>query len=160
MISRRESLLILGAPALEWLAPRHASASRLLVVVTQKTSALSDLSLRELKRLYQSEPVNGPDGNPLVPLNQVLGTPARVDFDQLVLKMSPDVVARYWVDRKIRGQTGAPKAIPSLDLLRRAVAGVPGTLTYLSANDVTAELKVVTVDSKRPTDAGYVLQIQ
>lgn len=160
MISRRQSLLLLGAPALDSLLPGRAAAAHLLVVVTRKTSSLTDLSLRELKRLYQSEQVDGPDGTPLIPLNQAIGTPARVHFDQVVLGMSPDAVARYWVDRKIRGQTGSPKAIPSLDLLRRAVASVAGTLTYLSASDVTADLKVVTVDSKRPTDAGYVLQLQ
>ena len=161
---RRHCLLTLGAPALTFaldaLSPRSALAASLLIVVTQKASVLTDLSLRELKRLYQSEPVNGPDGSLLVPLNQAPGTPARVAFDQLVLKMSPDAMARYWIDRKIRGQTAAPRSVPSLDLLRRAVASVPGTLTYLAASDVTPELKVLTIDGKRPTDPGYVLLVQ
>ena len=96
-------------------------------------------------------------GTPLIPLNRPVGSPARVAFDQLVLKMNPDEVGRYWIDRKIRGQTGAPKAIPSLELLRRAVASVAGTLTYLSASELTADLMIVNVDGKRPTEAGYPL---
>jgi len=163
MLSRRSTLMALSTPglmlALGDLGLVHAAPANALVIVTQKSSALSDLTLRELKRLYQSEQVNGPDGTPIIPLNRPTGSPARVAFDQLVLKMDPDEVGRYWIDRKIRGQTGAPKAIPSLDLLRRAVASVAGTLTYLSAAEVTADLKVVSVDGKSPTDAGYPLSL-
>jgi hypothetical protein len=163
MLSRRSTLMALSTPglmlALGDLGLVHAAPANALVIVTQKSSALSDLTLRELKRLYQSEQVNGPDGTQIIPLNRPAGSPARVAFDQLVLKMDPDEVGRYWIDRKIRGQTGAPKAIPSLDLLRRAVASVAGTLTYLSAAEVTADLKVVSVDGKSPTDAGYPLSL-
>jgi ABC-type phosphate transport system substrate-binding protein len=161
MLSRRSTLIALSTPglilALGEVVLAHAAPANALVIVTQKNSALGDLTLRELKRLYQSEQVNGPDGAPIIPLNRPTGSPARVAFDQLVLKMDPDEVGRYWIDRKIRGQTGAPKAIPSLDLLRRAVASVTGTLTYLSASELTADLKVVNVDGKHPTEAGYPL---
>jgi hypothetical protein len=163
MLSRRSTLMALSTPglmlALGDLGLVHAAPANALVIVTQRSSALSDLSLRELKRMYQSEQVNGPDGTPIIPLNRPVGSPARVAFDQLVLKMDPDEVGRYWIDRKIRGQTGAPKAIPSLDLLRRAVASVAGTLTYLSASELTADLKIVSVDGKSPTDAGYPLSL-
>ena len=162
MLSRRSTLIALSTSALNLalgeLLPVHAAAANVLVIVTQKSSSLSDLTLRELKRLYQSEQVNGPEGTPLIPLNHPAGSPARMAFDQLVLKMNPDEMGRYWIDRKIRGQTGAPKAIPSLELLRRAVASVPGTLTYLSTAELTADLKVVNVDGKRPTDTGYPLR--
>jgi hypothetical protein len=162
MLSRRSTLIALSTPALILalgeLVPVHAAPPNALVIVTQKSSALSDLTLRELKRLYQSEQVNGPDGKPLIPLNHPAGSPARVAFDQLVLKMDQDEVGRYWIDRKIRGQTGAPKAIPSVELLRRAVASIAGTLTYLSAAEVTADLKVVNVDGRRPIDPGYPLR--
>jgi hypothetical protein len=146
------------AAALGAAAPVQAAASKAtLVIVTQKSSALVDLSLRELKRMYASEPVTSPDGTRLIPINHPGGVPVRVGFDERVLDMDPDYIGRFWIDRKIRGQTGAPKAVSSVEMLRRAVATVPGTVTYLAASDVTADLKVVTVDGKRPTDADYPL---
>jgi hypothetical protein len=163
MVSRRLTLIAcftlpalalgLGAAVPSQAAPPKTA----LVIVTQKSSALVDLSMRELKRMYTSEPVTDPSGKQLIPLNHPVGAPVRVGFDQLVLKMDPDYVGRFWIDRKIRGQTGAPKAVPSVEVLRRAVATVAGTVTYLAASDVTADLKVVTVDGKRPTDADYPL---
>ncbi|MEO8180954.1 MAG: hypothetical protein ABI895_19135 [Deltaproteobacteria bacterium] len=45
-----------------------------------------------------SEPVTGPDGTRLIPLNQPAEVPVRVGFDKLVLKMTPDYVGRFWID--------------------------------------------------------------
>jgi hypothetical protein len=141
------------------LWPAHAEPGvGTLVVVTQKSSPLEGLSLAQLRRLYTSEPVGGPDGAHLIPLNHPIGTPVRVAFDQLVLKMSPDEAGRFWVDRRIRGQRGAPKAIPSLELLCRAVANLKGTITYLRASDVPDNVKVLPVEGKAPDQAGYPLQ--
>jgi hypothetical protein len=166
MLSRRcnlIALLVAAAPAfaLGAAVPLHAApAKSILVIVTQKESALAELSLRELKRLFTSEEVTGPDGTRVVPLNHPSGSPTRMAFDRLVLKMSPDEVGRFWIDRKIRGQTGSPKAIPSVEVLRRAVATLAGTVTYLNLNDVTADLKVVNVEGKRPTDKDYALGVE
>ena len=165
MVSRRIALLAcLTLPAIALplgaAVPLQAAAPKTaLVIVTQKNSALIDLSMRELKRMYTSELVTDPGGTRLIPLNHPVNTPVRVGFDKLVLKMDPDYVGRFWIDRKIRGQTGAPKAIPSIDVLRRAVAALAGAVTYLAAGDVTADLKVVTIDGKRPTDADYPLHL-
>ena len=163
MISRRLTLIALTAPALAFaldgVLPVHAASTQ-IVVVTKKSSTLSELSLRDLKRLYQGDKISAPDGTSLLPLNHAAGSPSRVTFDHLVLKMSPDEVGRYWVDRKIRGQTGAPKAIPSVDLLRKVVAAMAGALTYLDAADVTPDLKVVSIEGKLPTDLDYPLKLQ
>jgi len=61
---------------------------------------------------------------------------------------------------EIRGQTGAPKAIPSVDLLRKVVAAMAGALTYLDAADITPDLKVVSIEGKLPTDLDYPLKLQ
>jgi hypothetical protein len=129
-----------------------------LVVVVQKASPLTELSLRELKRLYVGEPVSDPAGNRIVPLNQPPASPERVSFDRFVLKMGPDEVGRFWIDRKIRGQTGAPRKVAPLELMRNAVATIPGTLAYMREGDVDARLRVLAVDGKRPSDSGYALQ--
>jgi len=165
MVSRRLTLIgcLLAALTVAFgvAVPLHAApVKNTLVLVTQKTSALTELSVRELKRLYTAEPVTGPDGTALIPLNHAVRSPARVAFDQLVLKMSPDVVGRFWIDRKIRGQTSAPKVVPSLDLLRKVIAALPGTVTYLNANDVTPDLKILNIDGKGPTDPDYPLHFE
>jgi len=162
MLSRRSflraSLTLAVVPPLGVVLPSSAAQpTKRLVIVTQKSNALVELSLRDLKHMYLSEQVDGPGGR-LIPLQQAAGSPVREAFERLVLKMSPDEVGRFWIDRKIRGQKGAPKAVAPVELLRRVIVSLPNTVTYLNATDLTDDLKVLKVEGQGPQDPGYLLQ--
>jgi hypothetical protein len=68
--------------------------------------------------------------------------------------MSPDQVARYWVDRKIRGQSGPPKSIDSPSVLQRVVAQIKASIGYVRVSDV----RVLPVDGRSPHDPDYPVQ--
>jgi hypothetical protein len=162
MLSRRSflraSLMVAVVPPLGVVLPSSAAQpTKRLVIVTQKSNALAELSLRDLKHMFLSEQVDGP-GGPLIPLQQAPGSATRQAFESLVLKMSPDEVGRFWIDRKIRGQKGAPKAVAPVELLRRVIVSLPNTVTYLNATDLTDDLKVLKVEGQGPQDPGYPLQ--
>jgi hypothetical protein len=129
-----------------------------LVVVVEKSSPLSELSLRDLKRLYLGQYITDPDGKQLMALNHPAQSPERVAFDQVVLKMTPDQTGRFWIDRKIRGQPAAPRSVAPRELLRKFVAASPGAVTYLRDSEVDPQLKALAIEGKRPQDAGYPLQ--
>lgn len=135
----------------------HAEPKAVLAVVVAKESPLESVSLRDLKRLYLSEQVNGPGGQRLIALNHERGTMERTAFDEHVLGMTPDEVGRYWIDRKIRGQLGPPKTVSPLERLRAAIKRVDGTLTYLRLGDIQDGMRVLRVDGKAPGDPGYPL---
>ncbi|HET6150893.1 MAG TPA: hypothetical protein VFH68_25375 [Polyangia bacterium] len=126
-----------------------------LAVVVAKNSPVNQLSLYELKHLYLGDHVNGPDGKRLIPLNRALGSPERVALDASVLGMSPDQETAYWIDRRIRGQSGSPRAIPQADLAQRIVGHLEGGITYVRFDEVRPDVKVLRIDSKLPTDPGY-----
>ena len=69
--------------------------------------------------------------------------------------MSPDEVARYWIDRKIRGEGGAPKAVGSVELLQRVVSKMEHSVAYVRADQVRPEVRIVAIDGAVPGDAGY-----
>jgi uncharacterized integral membrane protein (TIGR00697 family) len=94
-------------------------------------------------------------GRRLIPLNRAITTTERGQFDRVVLGKSPDEMARYWIDRKIRGQSGAPKAVEPVDVYERVVAKLDGAIGYVHVNDVRDDVKVVRIDGKAPTDHGY-----
>jgi len=128
-----------------------------LAIVTSKDSPVSDISFYELKRLYLGEQINA-SGKRLLPLNLPPAFRERGAFDKIVLNMSPEQIARYWVDRKIRGDSGPPKSIEPLDLLQRVVARLDGAIAYAPVNEVRPELKVLRIDGKGPNDNGYPLE--
>jgi hypothetical protein len=128
-----------------------------LAIVVAKDSPVSDISFYELKRLYLGEHINAA-GKRLLPLNLTPNSRERGVFDRTVLGMSPAAIARYWVDRKIRGDSGPPKAIEPLDLLQRVVARLDGAIAYAPVNEIRPELKAVRIDGKGPNDSGYPLE--
>jgi hypothetical protein len=69
--------------------------------------------------------------------------------------MNPEEVTRYWIDRKIRGQSGPPKSIDSPDLLQRVVARLAGAIGYVNAGEMRSEVQAVRIDGRLPGESGY-----
>jgi hypothetical protein len=136
----------------------HADAPRLALVVARQ-SPLQQLSRFELKKLYLGAHIVDPSGERIIPFNQSANAPDRLAFEQKVLGMSPDQVASYWIDRKIRGQSGAPKAAGSPELVQKVVSKVEHSIAYVRLEQVRPEVRVIAIDGKLPTDAAYQLVI-
>ena len=129
-----------------------------LVVVVADSSQLKDISMHDLKRLYLGEHVSDPDGQKLIPFNHPPGAQERVGFDRVVLDMSPEQVGRYWVDRKIRGQSGPPRSIDSPIMIQRVVTQLRGGIGYVRASDVRADVRVLSVNGKTYKDGDYPIE--
>jgi hypothetical protein len=128
-----------------------------LGLVVAKDSSVSDVSLQDIKRLYLGERVNA-GSQRLLPLNLSPETRERRAFDKAVLNMEPEVIARYWIDRRIRGESGAPKALDTADLLQRVVARLEGAIGYAPMTAIRPEVKVIRVDGRLPGQSGYPLE--
>jgi hypothetical protein len=147
------SLLLL--PSAERSA--RASDRALLAVVVAKSSAIQDLSLAELRRIFTNEGDSDRSGQRYVPFNHPPHTTDRAGFDQVVLGMSADDVSQFWIDRKIRGLPGPPRSIDSLSLLLRLLARLPGGIGYARPAQLTNDVRAIRINGKLPNEAGYPL---
>jgi len=151
------ALPILGAlPRIE----RTASAAErvTLAVFVHKDSSLQNLKMSELRRIFTNADDSGFSGQRSVPFNHTARSSDRVGFDRLVLRMSPEEVSRFWIDRKIRGLPGPPRAVDSLSQLLRLVSHTSGGVGYARPHQVTNEVRVIRIDGRLPAEAGYPLQ--
>lgn len=131
-----------------------ANTNGALAVVVGKHCPINDLPFAALKRLYSGDRIDT-HGLHLIPLALQNRSAERADFDTWVLGMTPDAAARYWVDRKIRGESGPPKSIDSVQVMLRVVDKLDGAVGYLRAAEVPAAVKILSIDGKKPTDPGY-----
>jgi hypothetical protein len=158
MITRRQALVgsvTLGS--LVVLVPSGAGAEAArepLAVISSKQGGITELSLYQLKRLYLGDAVQGPKGE-LMALNREVKGAERLGFDRTVLGMSSEAAARYWIDRRIRGQSGAPRAIEPTAVIQRVIARVPRAVGYVLPRDVGPDVQIVKIDGRKPGDAGY-----
>jgi hypothetical protein len=162
---RRFGLLVtLGIALCFFLAlPRgerkaHAANRVILAVFVAKDSALQNLTLNELRRIFTNADDSAFSGQRSVPFNHTAHSTDRIGFDQTVLHMNPDEVSRFWIDRKIRGLPGPPRAVDSLSQLLRLVARNSGGIGYARPAQVSGDVRVIRVDGKLPSEGGYPVQ--
>jgi hypothetical protein len=159
MTSRRQfigSLVALGI----FGSPRRAAAAptgeRIALVVAQD-SPIRELSRFELKKLYLGARIEDAAGGRIVPFNQAQGSADRVAFEANVLGMAPDEIARYWIDRKIRGESGAPRALSPVDVLQRVVSRLEHSITYVRVSQILPHVRPIAIDGRLPADDAYKL---
>lgn len=133
----------------------HAERRRLVVVVA-KGAPIKTLSRAELRRCFASEPLSI-GGKQIIPFNAMPNSPERTTFDYFLFGMAPDQIGRFWVDRKVRGQSAAPRSLPSATHTARVAAKFPGAITYLFEDQLTSDIQPVAIDGVPYTDARYPL---
>ena len=146
--------LLLALSLVMMLAHAAAADRKKLVVVVVKGSPLTSISRSDLKHCFLGDSVSG-GGKTLVPFNAEAKTAERAGFDRGVLGMSPDEVGRFWVDRRVRGQGGAPRSLPSMLHMMKVVAKFPAAIGYVPADQLTPALQPVKLDGVAYTDPSY-----
>jgi len=139
-----------AAPRVVWAETQAA----VLALVVAASSPLRDLTLADLRRIFTGEPFSDPSGTQVVPLNHPPHTPDRVGFDRVVLGMAPDAVAKFWLDRRIRGQSGAPRTVDSLGMLLKVVAKLPGAIAYIRPQYIK-DVSALKIEGVPPGKPGY-----
>jgi hypothetical protein len=150
--------LTVAALALGVIVSGIAHAEQKLVVVVAKGSKLTSISRSDLKRCFLGDAVSS-DGKTLVPFNSEASTPARSSFDGVVLSMTPAQVGRFWVDRKVRGQSAAPRSLPSMAHVVKVVQKFPNAISYVPADQLTPALQPVAIDGVGYEDPRYSMKV-
>lgn len=146
------SLVLALGPAPAAGEPRRRVA---LAVIVSARSQVTSISSRTLMALYLARPVDD-----LVALNLPVRSPERAAFDARILKMSGREVGLYWTDQAVRGERGAPRALPGASTVGKLVAKFPTAIGYLRADQVPTGVRVVRLDGKLPDDPDYPLWIE
>lgn len=128
-----------------------------LVLVTSTKTPLENLSLGDLRQLFLGATLRDDEGGALVPLNQEPGTRERQAFDRRVLGLSPDEMARYWIDQKVRGLKGAPRNLGPPHMLARVVERFVGAVAYLRPDQSHAGLRALRIEGRPASDPHYAL---
>ena len=136
------TLVLLSLPAILW-APGLQAGEDVIVVIVNKANPASALTATDLRPIFQTSKTSWSSGGDAVPINLPEDNPLRIAFDQTVLGLDADRVARYWKDRKIRGGARPPTRVSSSAAVLKLVAAKEGAVGYLKASEANATVKVV-----------------
>jgi ABC-type phosphate transport system substrate-binding protein len=114
-----------------------------LAVIVNPQAPGTKLGQAELQAIFSGVMRTWSGGTPVIVLNMPLHTPARTEFDRAVLDMTPEQAARFWLDKRIRGEGTPPKQIPSPEMIARLVAAQAGAISYVPAGLAGKGVRVV-----------------
>jgi ABC-type phosphate transport system substrate-binding protein len=140
-----------------WSNHAGAGAPALVVVIVADSSTVKDVSRMELRKLFLRN-TSSVGGQSMIPLNHPAKSDTRVRFDKLVLGMNEAEVGRYWIDRRVRGESGPPRVVQPADLLKEVVSRLPGAISYVRSDQVDNKVRVLTIDGKGPSHPDYPLK--
>jgi hypothetical protein len=136
--------VVLGLSVLALIAtPRVRAETDEIVVIVNKANPAGALSRDELRPIFQMTKSEWSDGTRAEPVNLPGNDSIRHQFDAAVLRLNPDNVVRYWIDRKIRGGERPPRGLASEGAALRFVARSRGGVGYMRASAADGTVKVV-----------------
>lgn len=124
-------------------APAGAGAPQTLVVVVNNGVSVGQLSAAELEAIFTSSKRTWPDGSNIGAFSYAPDNEIRRVFDNTVLRMSAEEVAKFWIDQRVRGGAPPPRQVPDPALALRLVAKLPGSVAYIPDNLVNSTVKIV-----------------
>lgn len=119
-----------------------AAGGNSLLVIGNPQVSQGPINPHELAIIYLRRRAVWPNGQPIVPVNQALGSAIRRRFSHLVFNQPPAALADYW--NRMHFQGVHPPIVMASD---RAVAAfvrkVPGAIGYVDVNTPTDGTKIL-----------------
>lgn len=161
-ITRRTAIVTLAVLA---LVPGMASAEGTIeeyggiAIVVHKDTEVSDLSMDELRNIFLANQQFWSDRGRIILLVRAPKSDERDYILNTIYQMDEAQFRQYWIAKMFRAEVPrGPKIVFSTDMTLDLVVAIPGSISFIRADQVSDAVKVVRVDGKLPSDEGYPLK--
>lgn len=137
-IARLVSIIALSVVTL-W---SHAAEAELAVIVNVD-SPVDDISFEELASVFLGKSRQIADGVKVVPIDQLEGEAARIEFYDKVVKKSPSQLNSYWSRLIFAGKGRPPYAVTDDSEVLEFVSANPSMIGYVDMTAVDESVKVI-----------------
>jgi hypothetical protein len=113
-----------------------------IVVVVGKTSIISTLDEQHVANIFLARTKQYPNGEKAIPI-EITHSDMRIGFYQTISGKTPTQLNAYWTTLVFTGKGKPPMGLSDSKEIEQRLISRPGTITYLRAEDVTDNMKVV-----------------
>lgn len=117
-----------------------------VVVVVSARSPLTELSSTELHDIYLGRQHRLSSGDPLTPIDQREGTPAREEFYARFLGRSNAQMKAHWSKLIFTGRGHPPRTAANDRAAAELIASAPDAIGYVDRSLVDERLRVVAIE--------------
>ncbi|RLA28750.1 MAG: hypothetical protein DRQ63_02760 [Gammaproteobacteria bacterium] len=130
-----------------------------LAIVVHKDTEVENLSLSELRNIFRANQQFWPNRSRIVLLVRAAQSDERDFVLNKIYEMNEDEFRRYWIAKMFRAEVPrGPKVVFSTGMTLDLVVAIPNSISFMRADNVTDDVKVVRIDGKLPGEDGYPLK--
>jgi len=130
-----------------------------LAIVVHRDSAVDNLSMNELRNIFLANQQFWPDRRRITLLIRAPQSEERDYVLNTIYQQSESEFRQYWIAKMFRAEIPrGPKIVFSTDMTLDLVVAIPGSISFMRADQVTDDVKVLRVDGKLPDEDGYPLK--
>ena len=130
-----------------------------LAIVIHKDTAVDNLSMTELRNIFLANQQFWPNRSRIILLVRAPQSEERDYILNTIYQMDEPQFRKYWIAKMFRAEvpTG-PKIVFSAGMTLDLVVAIPGSISFMRADAVTDNVKVIRIAGKLPSDEGYPLK--
>ena len=113
-----------------------------LLIVVAKDSANTNISNRQLERIFRRKTLINKQGEAWIPVNLGIENPLRLAFSKKIFKQDPADMGSFWNIQYFKG-ISPPYVVSSEEAVIRFVTNTPGAIGYIAACHLDSRVKVV-----------------
>jgi ABC-type phosphate transport system substrate-binding protein len=157
-------MLMLAATAALWTRPVRAGGDSIVVIVNN-ANPVDNLSMGDLKKIFLSDRSHWDTGKSVAPVMVTTGSPERTAFLKIVCGMSDGDFGKYFMQAAFSGKSVTPpKEVGNAAAVKAAVAGSPGAIGFVKADEFHGDgsdggVKSVKIDGVAASDASYKIRM-
>ena len=149
------TLVFSGSTALA----QGTAASKPIAIVVHKDTDIENLSLAELRNIFLANQQFWSNRKRIVLLVRAPKSDERDFVLNTIYQMDEAQFRQYWIAKMFRAEVPrGPKIVFSTDMMLELVIAIPGSISFVSADEVSDEVRVVRIDGKLPSDPEYPLR--
>ena len=130
-----------------------------LAIVVHKDTVADDVTMGELRNIFMANKQFWPNRSRIILLVRAPESDERDYVLNTIYQMDEDAFRKYWIAKMFRAEVPrGPKIVFSSDMTLDLVVAIPGSISFMRADQVSDAVKVLRVDGKLPSDDGYPLK--
>ena len=130
-----------------------------IAIVVHKDTKVDNLSLTELRSVFLADQQFWPDRTRITLLVRAPQSEERDFVLNRIYQMSEAQFRQYWIAKMFRAEVPrGPKIVFSTDMALDLVVAIPGSISFMRADQATEAVKTVRVDGMLPSDDSYPLK--
>ena len=139
--------------------PEDSIGQNGLAIVVHKDTDIDNLSMTELRNIFLANQQFWPNRSRIILLVRAPLSDERDFVLNTIYRMDEAQFRKYWIAKMFRAEVPrGPKIVFSTGMTRDLVVAIPGSISFLRADQVTDDVKLIRIDGKLPSDDGYPLK--